>query len=351
MNNIALTFEQIVAAIVADGRRVTHMVRGEPGCGKSTIAKRVSALTGQPYVYMDIANMALGDLTLPAANHELGCAKQLPNEVLQLHTGKPLVIMMDEWTKGTKEVKNMTLPMMLERRLGSIRFHPDTIVMASGNLAMDGVGDSIQAHQQNRFAQLTMKKPSAEEWINNFALGAKINPAVIAMVHQYPHMLQSYVNDTGNTNPYIFNPKKQQSAFVSPRSLELASHCVDTKHLKDETTLHAQLAGLIGAAAAGDLISMANITEQLPPWKSIVADPMGVTMPDNATNRLLLLYNVISRVEQDTLTPVLQFVSRLENELQGLFMNRILTIEDKKNWASKHPAMAPMITNLKHLFG
>lgn len=346
-----LTFEQLVTAIKADGHNITHMITGEPGIGKTSIGRRVADELGYRFVYLDIANMALGDLTLPAADRELGCAKQLPNEILQLHTGEPLVIMADEWTKGSKEVKNMTLPMFLERRLGSIKFHPDSRVFATGNMSSDGVGDSIQAHQRNRFVNVRMRKPSADEWINNFAANAGIHPVVIAFVHQFPQVLQSYLNDPQGENKYIFNPKKAQDAFVAPRSLEFASDALKTKHLKDEATLMAQLVGAIGSVGAGDLMSFVNIDEQLPPFATIVADPTGTAMPANATNRLLLMYNIIHRVEKDTLAAILPFIDRMENELQGLFLNRMLTMESKKAWAAQVPQMASMATRLKHLFG
>jgi MoxR-like ATPase len=329
---------------------VTVMVQGEPGIGKSAVGKAVADLLGFHFAYMDMANMSLGDLTLPVANRELHCAEFYPNEVLHLHSGKPVVVMMDEWTKAGKEVKNMTLPLALERRLGSIKLHPDSIVFATGNLAGDGVGDSIQAHQLNRFITVTQRKPSAEEWINNYAVANGIEPVVMAFVDQFPQVLESYKDDKDGTNKYIFNPKRQQGAYVSPRSLKFASDIIKQRANVSGSALHAALSGAIGPAAAADLVSFVNMNEQLPPFAAIVADPKKTALPKEPVNRLLLTFNLIMRVDKDTMPPVLQYVERLNKEMQGLFLNKILSAPSKATWAAKVPALAKMCVANQYLF-
>jgi len=130
-------------------------------------------------------------LACAVANKERKCAEYFPNEIFNLHLGVPVVIMLDEWTKAGKEAKNMTLPMCLERRLGNLKFHPDTIVFATGNLSSDGVGDSIQAHQLDRFIAIEQRGPTGEEWINNYAVHNNIEPTIMAFVDQFPQVMQS----------------------------------------------------------------------------------------------------------------------------------------------------------------
>lgn len=348
--NTLLTFEEVFQLIKATGDKITVMVQGEPGIGKSTIGKSIAQALGYQFAYMDIANMSLGDLTLPVANRELKCAEFYPNEILHLHTGKPVVIMLDEWTKGSKEVKNMTLPLALERRLGSIKLHPDSIVFATGNLTGDGVGDSIQGHQLNRFTLVTQRKPTAEEWINNYAVNNDIDPTVIAFVDQFPQAMESYRDDVKGENPYIFNPKKAMGAYCSPRSLEFASHIVKQKANMSIAAMQASLAGAIGASAAADLTNFVHLNEQLPPFAAIVADPKGTKMPTEQVNRLLLTFNLIMRVDKDSLPPVLKFVDRLPNEMQGLFMNKILSTPSKSAWAAHIKEMQDMCVAKQYLF-
>lgn len=348
-----LSFNECVSALKCDGHKVTHMFEGEPGIGKSALGKTVAAELGRDFVYLDIANMSLGDLMYPVPDRERKCMEFYPNEIFKLHEQKPCVIMLDEWTKGSKEVKNMTLPLVLERRLGSVPLHPETIVFSTGNMTRDGVGDSIQAHQKNRFTAVTMRKPTADEWIDNFALNNNVHPVVIAFVNEYPQVMESYMDmdETQlNENGYIFNPRKQQSAYVSPRSLQFGSDVIWTKDQKTVDTLLAQLTGQLGAAGAADLLNFVRMNEELPPLAAVIADPEGATLPTKPTNRLLLTFSLLVRSDKDNVASIIKYMSRMNNEMQALFMNKLLSTKSKAQWAIHVKEVGDATQRLHHVF-
>lgn len=349
MENVQLSFNEIKDAILNDGHHITMMVEGEPGTGKSSLGKAVADAKGFPFAYVDIANKSLGDLLYPVPDHANKCIEFYPNAELGLHTGGPVVIMLDEWTKGSKEVKNMTLPLVLERRLGSIDLHPDSIIFATGNMTRDGVGDTIQAHQRNRFVPVAMKKPTSDEWISNFALNNDIDPTVIAFVDQFPQVMESYLDDKNGENGYIFNPKKQQSSYASPRSLEFASDMIKTRVSKSEMALHAQMIGAIGAAAAADLMNFVRMNEELPPFAAIVADPEHCAVPSQPVNKLLLTFSLLVRTDKDNITPVLKYMERFNNEMQALYINKLLSTS-KSSWACHVPEVGKRASKLHHVF-
>lgn len=349
---IELNFAEAADAIKADGKHITLMLQGEPGIGKSSIGQAVAKSLGFHFAYMDMANMSLGDLMMPVVNREMRCTEFYPNEVLQLHKGEPVVVMMDEWTKAGKDVKNMTLPLALERRLGSIKLHPDSIVFATGNLTGDGVGDSIQAHQLNRFDVVNMRKPTAEEWINNYAVENDIDPTVIAFVDQFPQVMESYKHlPQGEKNPYIFDPRSQQKAYVSPRSLKFASDVVKTRDQKTPQTTQAQLVGLLGESGAADLGNFVRMNESLPPFAAICADPDNAKVPNEPVNRLLLTYNLLMRVDKNTIAPVIKYMDKLNKEMQALFLNKLLSSGGSKaQWAAQAPSVAKKVQEIHHIF-
>lgn len=345
-----INHEEAVAMVQHTGRDVTIMLQGEPGIGKSSIGQQIADALGYPFAYLDMANMSLGDLMMPVINRDLKCTEFYPNDALKLHLGRPIVVMLDEWTKAGKEVKNMTLPLALERRLGSVKLHPESIVFATGNLTKDGVGDSIQAHQLNRFIPVHLRKPSAEEWINNFAINADVDPTVIAFVDQFPQVMESYIDDKGNDNPYIFNPSKQQRSYCSPRSLNFASKIVKQRQHMSDVALQAALDGAIGQAAAADLTNFVRMNESLPPFASICADPEGTSVPKEPVNRLLLTFNLLMRVDENTVKPVLKYVQRLNNEMQALFLNKLLSTSSKSAWAAKVKEVGAAVAKVHHIF-
>lgn len=351
MNSIdtRMGFNEIKELAKAVGDELTLFIEGEPGIGKTTIARTLAAELGYAYSYMDMANSSLGDLSMPVVNREYRCTEYFPNEVLGLHTGEPVVLMLDEWTKAGKEAKNMTLPCVEDRRLGSTKFHKQTIVLATGNMGNEGLGDSIQAHQADRFVVVEMRKPTAEEWLA-WAATADIDPVVMAFVDQYPQVLQSYKDDPQGTNDYIFNPKKQQKKVVTPRSLHKASMKIKrTKHLPS-FTVQVALAGTIGAAAAADLSAFITMNDKLTPFQAVVADPLSASVPRDAAPAILQVYNMLMRVDKQTLRPVLKYVQRMDTELIALFLNKVLSTPSKADFASAHPDMAPLLREYKDMF-
>lgn len=347
---IELTFEEVVQCVKTNGTDLTYMVQGAPGVGKTAVGKKVAADMGYPFAYIDMANMSLGDLSLPVANKDRKCAEYFPNEIFNLHSGVPVVIMLDEWTKAGKEAKNMTLPMCLERRLGNIQFHKDSIVFATGNLTTDGIGDSIQAHQRDRFVPIEQRGPTAEEWINNFAVSNGIAPSVIAFVDQFPQVMQSYKDDVNNENPYIFNPRKAQSGFSTPRSLTYASKVLHNKTAVSANALHASLAGAIGESAAADLLAFDSMSETLPPFASIVANPKKCVLPSEQINQLLLTYTLVMKSDKETIDAILTYMGRMSREFQGLFISKLLCIPSKVEWAASVKGVVDAASELHNIF-
>ena len=64
------------------------------------------------------------------------------------------------------------------------------------------------------------------EWIE-WALENHVDERIITAVHQFPHVMQSYIDDPKGDNPYIFNPKRNTGACAAPRSLQKAGFICD----------------------------------------------------------------------------------------------------------------------------
>jgi len=130
-----------------------YFLQGEPGIGKSSLLKTLSAsLPNHEVAYIDVPNMDLGDIAMPVIDHESKITRYYPNSRFKIHLGKPVAIMLDEYSKGAEPIKNMLHPMLevANPRLGDIPIHTDSIVFLTGNLASDAVGDNLKAHSRNR---------------------------------------------------------------------------------------------------------------------------------------------------------------------------------------------------------
>lgn len=344
-----ITLKQ-AATLIATNPETRFLLQGEPGIGKSSLLKAIAEQLGYEYAYIDVPNMDLGDIAMPVIDHDTKTTRYYPNARFKVHEGKPVVIMLDEFSKGADPVKNMLHPMLEKAnpRLGDVSLHDKNVVFMTGNLTTDGVGDNLKAHSRNRIVPVTIAKPTAEEWIE-WGIGKGIEPEVLAWVNQYPHSLASYTDAAQGDNPYIYNPRKTQTAFVTPRSLETASNIVRTRKLNDADTVIAALTGAVGEAAARDMQAYIEFADQLPTWEATVKDPRNTKLPSSPGACAIVVFGAISRVTKDTITPFMEYLERFDAEWQAVFAINIAKTSSKQSIAFSCKAFADWVAKNQDL--
>ena len=333
------------AQLILSNPKVRFLVRGEPGIGKSSMLSIIAALLAGTHnsAYMDVPNMDLGDIAMPVIDHDAKVTRYYPNARFRLHEGKPVVIMLDEFTKGAEPIKNMLHPLLeiTNPRLGDVSIAEESIVFMTGNLLTDGVGDNMKAHTRNRIVEIVVKKPTSDEWLE-WGVNNGQDSSVMAWVRQYPHALASYT-DGDNDNPYIYNPRKQQTAYVTPRSLAIASNIVSKRHLNDSAATIAALKGAVGEAAARDMEAYIAYQDQLPSWESIIAAPGSAVVPTSAGACAVAVFGAISKVDRQTMTPFMKYLGRFDMEWQAAFAINVAKNPDKQSVAFSSSAFAQWV--------
>jgi len=331
------------AMLIMTNPKVRFLVRGEPGIGKSTMFTLIAKLLASTHnaAYMDVPNMDLGDIAMPVIDHETRTTRYYPNARFRLHEGKPVLVMFDEFTKGPEPVKNMLHPMLeiTNPRLGDLFIDPESIIFMTGNLLTDGVGDNMKAHTRNRIVEIVVSKPDYKEWLE-WAVNNDIDPVIMAWVRQFPHALASYTDGDQSTNLYIYNPKTVQTAYVTPRSLAIASNIVRTRDANGPEATIAALKGSIGEAAARDMQAFIAYQDQLPTWDSIIASPKTAMVPTSAGASAVLVFGAIQRVDKQSLTPFMQYVERFDSEWQACFAINLCANAAKQPMAFTNQAFA-----------
>jgi energy-coupling factor transporter ATP-binding protein EcfA2 len=347
----SVNMKQAVSMVATLGQEITYLFQGEPGVGKSTMLKELGLLfPDHETAYIDCANLDLGDIAMPFIDRELNCTRYYPNAYFKLHTGKPVIIMLDELTKATQSVQNMLLPLILESRLGDIKLPKGSMVFATGNMLSDGVGDHLKAHTRNRMDLVVFRKPTADEWIKNFALRNNVTQEVIAFVDQYPETMVSYMDPGTPELKYVYNPKdlkNQIRAFCSPRSLEKASHVIKARSKIGDEAVIASLIGLIGESAARDLQAFISVADQLPTLDAIKANPEEAMVPSDPVALCILTYKAVMQVEKDWMDKWVVYLERTPKENQGLFARSLLESANSRaagakafiDWAIKNNYM------------
>ena len=318
----ALSLDQIATAIATVGHQRTVLVQGHMGTGKTSILKMLAAMFPDHVpCHFDCTTKDLGDISIPSLNTDEGFVKYLPNEELGIHHGKPIILMVDEFGKANPAVKNALLRVMLERKNSGYELHPDSIVFATTNLGAEGVGDLLPPHARNRITVITVRKSTSEEFIV-WGLNNDVDHSVLGFVREFPHVLQGF-EDVKNPddNPYIFHPKAQRAAFITPRSLEASSDWLKIRHLYDDHTLTALLVGTIGDRGGLDIMTYVKMSDQLPSLQSIKDDPYNAKVPESASAVCMTVFRALGAMERNWVDAWVTYMQRLNKEAQGLFAN------------------------------
>lgn len=310
------------ATLIARNPKNRFFIQGEPGIGKSALLGTLAQmLPNHIPVYRDVSTMDLGDVGYPAMDHEAKVSRLYPMAGWHITEGKPVCIMLDEFTKGADPVKNMLHPLLEVNnpRLGDVPLPEGSIVFMTGNLSSDNVGDALKAHSRNRITTLHIRKPDSEAWNQWAVTSGKIDPVIMAWVDRFPHALASYLDEGQQDNPYIYSPKKVQTSFVTPRSLELASSLVTNRQHYDEATLIAGLSGTLGEAAARDIQAFVAYQDQLPPWDTVIGNPRMARIPDSAGACAVLIFGAVMRIDRGNIDNFMTYLDRMAPEWQAAF--------------------------------
>jgi hypothetical protein len=347
-HNEFLSFNETAALIAAVGHDVTVVVEGENGIGKTAL---FHALRAMPQFAgfiavdpIDCTQLSDGSVWMPDIDKEKGVSRELPNERfgvnkdnrLGVNGSKPVLIFLDEIAKAPQYIKNAIAPIVYERRVGEYHLPEGSVVFCATNLAVEGLGDAIQPHLRNRITFVKMRKPKADEWINQYAIPKKLSAEVIAFVHNYPHVMDSFLDyekggthegkDLSKDNGMIFNPRLQQLAYASPRSLDRASKIVingEQVSLKDNV-VEAALIGSLGHVTAENLSSFIRFGKDICSYERVQQDPENAPISPNATAQLVQVMQFVTRTDtREQADKVSRYVTRMQAEMQSIFCNTV----------------------------
>lgn len=342
MSNIitqfALDINETADLIAATGHNRTVIVQGEMGWGKSALQRIIADMPqfkNHASIYIDCTTKTdSGDFFMVKYSDDGETFRTVPHEELGLHLSGPVILMFDEIGKMPRSAFNAVLRILYERKYGERQLHSDSILMATTNLAAEGIGDLLPPHGRNRCTVVTMKKSDQLGWLG-WSIAAGIHPTIQAWAKDTPQLFHSFMDfETPaiceREAPHIYDPRSANKpvAFVTGRSLEGAS---DIMHDRDTTLaaggvftdgmLRAALAGTVGPRGAMDLMAYYTLLQQVPSKEEIINDPMGARIPDKVSAVCMLVYRGLATVERAWAPQWMTYLRRLDRPAQGLFGN------------------------------
>jgi len=329
--SLQMNINEVANTIMAIGHELTPIIISEPGVGKSSILKMLEEKYGDQYdyIYVDCPVKDMMDIAASIPNHESRTLEYYVSDLFKLDSGKPKVIMLDEFMKAPKLLQVIFTRLMLERTVGDRPLDAKdapikSIVFGTSNNASDGVGDGMLAHAGNRVCKIQMSKPDADMWCT-WATTHKIARPIRAWVTMNPKVMYSYLDPNQEDNEHIFRPSKT-GQFASPRSLAKASIIVEKRSVIGENALAVALAGTVGEATAKSMAAFIALEDRLILTKDVLKDSKRIAVPDDVSALVMMMFEAVDYLDnQDDVNDYMEFVNRIQqSEIQSIFFTMMM---------------------------
>lgn len=319
------------------GTKRSLVVEGPTGIGKTQLARDIAERLGFTFVYFDCQTKGLEDLTCPkfVTINGMELVASVPHEEFGLQYDKPIVLLIDEFAKN-RSLQGPMARVLYEREIGSVKLHPQSRIIATGNLSAENFGDVTPGYIRSRVAVVTLRNTAMEELLQ-YGQAKGWDTSLLATIHENPALIDCFVDvEKCEDNPYINDPRDpSRKQFSCPRSLENLSDLLhERKHLNDDVVLNMAM-GIVGSAAAKLIMTFVTLSDTLPKYDVLVLDPKGVKVPDSAGGRIISALTCLQRVQANDFPAVFAYIKRLPMEVQALFANQLMKTPTKAVWVSR----------------
>lgn len=267
----------------------------------------------------------------------------LDDNGIPLNNYKRGICVLEERDKAPAEVKKALANVELQGGIADWRFHDGIGVIVLSNDASSSRQGSTKDFDFciNRKALLT-GTASVSGWVD-WATRNGIDPYFVSFAEQHPDVVFS------GTVP------EKQGPFCTPRSLvrfsKVAKYMMDEDgHVTDKDGMLEIGAGMIGGAAANDVMVWLSMRDQVPSWPEIVKDPKKCKVPENVAGQLMVAHQCAFNVDDKTIEQAVTYMKRLRPEFHLTFAKsatrrnfRLVNSKPFTKWTSEEPQLVALL--------
>jgi len=249
--------KEIVMTCLKGGR--TPALWGPPGIGKSSLGREVAGELGAQLYILDVPLLQPIDYQAAVPVHSTRTVEIYTTGFIPQNG--PAVVLVEDLPHAKQYQQIPVMQMVLDRRIGPMKFADDVWFIITGNMEEDLAGvNPLPSPLLNRLLHIFMVA-DLDEWI---AWGAgRIREDVLGFVRGYPEM-------------FCQRPKDSERAWPTPRSWHIFSDVA--AHARKESTIRALLNGTVGPQAAHMYLTWVKYLREVDPRKVVE----GGEIPDMA---------------------------------------------------------------------
>lgn len=257
------------------------------------------------------------------------------------------ILLIDEADKMGMDEKKIVGEAALTKVLGDHSLPDGWVVMFAGNRMSDKTGSTRDLrHLINRRIYLEAT-PDVEAWAD-WARAEGLLPEVIDFAENNPQLLFEPLPE--DERPWC-TPRSLHQVDIHLRSL-MASF--ETDRIPTDPLTVEEIKGGIGTPAATALLVTVKTGYQLHKFEEVIAAPTTIATPKMPDAQRLMSYKMAWNVSEATAKPALQFMARMPEEHQAMFVRmavqrnyQIAFQPDFAAWCAKKASLIAILTNYK----
>jgi MoxR-like ATPase len=318
--------------IIAAPHRISAMLWGPPGVGKSSLVAQAAQKAGLQFIQLELAVMPPQDLMgLPYV--EEGESRYARPAFWPTKPGG--VLLLDDFTHALPAIQSLSMSLLLMHSIGPHTLPEGWHVIGTGNRTSDGANCfKMPTPTANRMAHVEVEADVTvwREW----ALAHGVHEDILGLLGLRPELLHKLSRD---------NP-----AWPSPRTWAMASHL---------HSMELDVASAVGEGAAAELAAYVDLKAALPSLEPIlVGQGDDVAWPDELSLRWALVVGLAFKANSaDEVGHAFRYLSGAAGcEWQSLFLQDV-TVRFRTNGRigelavlmTQEPALAEFVDGLLEL--
>jgi hypothetical protein len=236
-------------------------------------------------------------------------------------------LFLDELNAAPQLVQASCYQLINERRIGNHRLPKGWLPCAAGNRETDrSVANRMPSALANRFVHIDVDA-DLDDWIT-WGLNNGVRTEVLAFQRFRPALLNN------------FDPKKNEKAFATPRSITFLSKLMDAN--KGEIDFDFAK-GVTGEGHAAEFVGFLNIYKSLPDPDMVIMAPKKAEVPVDPATLYAICGAVAQKASDQNMKNVVEYANRLPDEFSVLLIRDCINRDGELvktrafiEWTSKH---------------
>lgn len=282
--------------------RMTVLIKGKPGVGKTSIVQQVSDELGydcyisHPSIQSPTVYMGLG-----VYDRENQKAKFLPYDFLErlVHADRPTVAFLDDFGQALPSVQAAIQNLLSSRQVGDHKVSDNVVfVIATNDRNQGAYVNGVLSTIKSRCGTILQLDTDAEHWLN-WAVKNGIRPEVTGFIRLRPEMLCQF-----EVSNEIVN-------FPCPRTVENVSKILDMEC--NDFLKNVAIIGAVGEGFATEFEGWLRLYKNMVSPDYIIANPTTAEVPEG--DALIAITSALAyKANKENLGAIMTYGERLSPE-------------------------------------